>query len=268
MAAASPAVVAVVAASVAGELREITGSAPVSSWWAITGLGGRLEDMSSGSPSDPFRFVQQHMDSGWPSNPQLDLPVTPAQRDRSERYLQDCYAKGKLSREEFDTRIDKVLAAGTRRELNAAFEGFVRVPLAEQAVGLHPVYRPLVNEERDGEAGRWMGAAAHWSGPFTWILGPTLMYAIARRGSYARSEAAKAFNTQVGVAAVWIVLVIVGHLFGLGWLVNIWWMVAAIVAVVSGIHAHDGERWRNPIQRVVPIRVLDERQGGKPSLPR
>lgn len=208
------------------------------------------------------------MDAGLASNPQLDLPITSAQRDRSERYLQDCYAQGKLSREDFDSRIEKVLLARTRRELNAAFEGFVRVPLAEQAVGLHPVYRPLVNQERDGEAGRWMGAVAHWSGPLTWIVGPSVMYALSRRGSYARSEAAKAFNTQIGVAAVWIALTIIGHLLGIGWFVSIWWMVAAVVAVVSGIHARDGERWRNPIQRVVPIRVLDETQGSRPPLPR
>lgn len=224
--------------------------------------------MSDSTPSDPFRHFQQHMGSGWPNDPQLDLPITAAQRDRSERYLQDCYAQGRLSKDEFESRIAKVLVARNRRELNAAFEGFVRVPLAEQAVGLHPVYRPLVNQDRDGEAGRWMGAVAHWSGPFTWIIGPALMYAVSRRGSYARDEAAKAFNTQIGVAAVWIALTIVTHIFGFGWLVSVWWVIAAVVAVVSGIRARDGERWRNPIQRAVPIRLLDERSGDRPPLTR
>ncbi|SER68724.1 Uncharacterized conserved protein, Tic20 family [Propionibacterium cyclohexanicum] len=222
--------------------------------------------MSASPSSDPFRYVQQHIGSAWSNDPQLDLRITQAQRDRSERYLQDCYAQGKLSREEFDARIGKVLTARTRRELNAAFEGFVRVPLAEQAVGLHPVYRPLVNQDRDGEAGRWMGALAHWSGPFTWILGPAVMYALARRGSYARSEAAKAFNTQIGVAAVWVVLAIITHVLGFGWLISVWWVVAAVIAAVSGMRARDGERWRNPIQRVVPIRLVSEEMGNRPPL--
>ncbi|MFT8394690.1 DUF1707 and DUF4870 domain-containing protein [Propionibacterium sp.] len=222
--------------------------------------------MATSSSYDPFRQVRDSMTPGWVTD-QLNLPITPAQRDRSVRYLQDCYAQGRLSKEDFDSRISKVLSARNRRELNAAFEGFVRVPLAEQAVGVHPVYRPLVNQDRDGEVGRWMGAVAHWSGPVTWIIGPTLMYSVARRGSYARAEAAKAFNTQIGVAAVWIALSIVGHVLGLGWLVWTWWVIAAVVAVISGIHARDGERWMNPIQRVVPIRLVDE-SGGRRPLPR
>lgn len=199
---------------------------------------------------------------------QLDLPITEAQRERSEQYLQDAFAQGRLSRDDFNRRIAQVIAATNRRELNAAFEGFVRVPLATQAVGLHPAYQPLVNQDRDGIAGRWMGTLAHWSGPFTWIGGPALMYCLAKPGSYARYEAAKAFNTQIDVGIVMILMVVLGNVVGTGSFVVLWWLIAAVLSVVSGIKSQSGQQWRNPLQVVLPLRVLDESRGQYPPLAR
>ncbi|ARO11848.1 DUF1707 and DUF4870 domain-containing protein [Propionibacterium freudenreichii] len=191
----------------------------------------------------------------------LDAPITEEQRQRSERYLQDAYAEGRLSHEEFGRRIDKVLRARTRRELNAALEGFVKAGLASQVVGQFGAYPSVVvPREVRRRAGRWAGAAAHWSGAFTWIVGPAAVYALSKPHSYPHREAAKAFNTQIAIAIVSALVVGFSALLGLGWIpFAVWSALALVLIVVSGLNASDGKDSRNVLQRVLPIRVLDEK---------
>ena len=189
----------------------------------------------------------------------LDAPITEEQRQRSERYLQD--AEGRLSHEEFGRRIDKVLRARTRRELNAALEGFVKAGLASQVVGQFGAYPSVVvPREVRRSAGRWAGAAAHWSGAFTWIVGPAAVYALSKPHSYPHREAAKAFNTQIAIAIVSALVVGFSALLGLVWIpFAVWSALALVLIVVSGLNASDGKDSRNVLQRVLPIRVLDEK---------
>ncbi|MFP5283002.1 MAG: DUF1707 domain-containing protein, partial [Actinomycetes bacterium] len=86
-------------------------------------------------------------------HPSLSQQVTAEQRERAEHWLQEAYAEGRLSEEEFDRRIGQVISSVTRRDLNQAFFGLVNPPAASTALGLHPAYQPLVRPEARQQTG-------------------------------------------------------------------------------------------------------------------
>lgn len=201
------------------------------------------------------------MSSSYP-HPNLQMHVTPDQRDRAEAWLQEAYADGRISEPEFDHRIGQILSAVSRKDLNDAFYGLVNVPVTSQAMGVHPAYQPLIRPETRQQAGRGVAGVAHFSVFFLWLLGPGLVFALSAPGTYARREAAKAFNFQL-ISSVGFVLVMIlggitefdifGWLFafmGLGWL---------ILTVLGGAKALQGEDWRNPVKQVVKLEVLSEK---------
>jgi uncharacterized Tic20 family protein len=195
-------------------------------------------------------------------HPSLKMHVTSPQRDRAESWLKDAYADGRISEGEFDRRIGQVIAAVTRRELNEAFYGLVHVPAPSQALGVHPAYQPMIRPEVRQQAGRGVAALAHFSVFFFWILGPAVIFALSSAGSYARREAAKAFNFQLISAIAFAVAGITAGitsfdvfnwifpLMGLGWLV---------LTIVGGAKALQGEDWKNPVKQVLKLEVLSER---------
>ena len=130
-------------------------------------------------------------------HPSLTTTVTPEQRDRAVTWLQQAYAEDRIGESELDWRLGRVLEATDRRGLNEAFYGIVSVPLASQAVGLHPAYQPLVRPEVRQQVGRGAAGFAHLSVFFLWLLGPLLVFGLSAPGTYARREAAKAFNFQL-----------------------------------------------------------------------
>jgi uncharacterized membrane protein len=195
-------------------------------------------------------------------HPSLKMHVTPDQRDRAESWLKEAYADGRISEDEFDRRIGQVISSVTRKELNEAFYGLVQVPTTSRALGVHPAYQPLVRPETRQQAGRGVAAFAHFSVFFAWLFGPGLVYALSTPGTYARREAAKAFNFQLISTVAFIAGMIIsgvthsdifGGLFGLMWL---GWL---ILTVVGGAKALQGEDWRNPVKSVVKLEVLSEK---------
>lgn len=193
-------------------------------------------------------------------HPSLKMPVTDEQRERAEKWLQQAYAEDRISEDEFDRRIGQVIAAGTRRDLNAAFFGLVHVPAPSQALGVHPAYRPMPH--RTESANRGTAAIAHFSGLFTSFLGPGVMYALAGKDSYGRKEAAKAFNFQVisivtliiaGIASSLLPNAIDNILFPL---ISIGWL---LFTIVGGAKAAQGEDWTNPVRKVVKLEILKEK---------
>ncbi len=130
-------------------------------------------------------------------HPSLKMHVTTEQRDRAESWLKEAYADGRISELEFDQRIGQVLSAVSRKDLNEAFYGLVQVPTPSRALGVHPAYQPLVRPETRQQAGRGVAGFAHFSFFFMWLFGPGLVYALSSPGTYARREAAKAFNFQL-----------------------------------------------------------------------
>lgn len=201
------------------------------------------------------------------NHPTLDWAVTPDQRAKAEDYLQQAYVDGRLSKDEFDERMAKALAANTRRELNDAFDGLARIPtafpgspMATSNVMPWAAASSLPARPRDATT---TGALAHFSGAFTWFLGPALIAAGTRKGTVAHQQAAKAFNAVLSSTIVIAVLGSVSHLPLMHWvngLTGIATVMAFIFMIVGGIKATNGEQWTNPFQRLLPIRVLDERK--------
>lgn len=210
-------------------------------------------------------------------HPSLRTPVTPEQRERAEQWLQEAYADGRLTEAEFDSRIGRVLSAGTRRELNDAFYGLVppqgqqpyqagrqpyqhpyQQPYPQRPLGVYQqAYTPAPADQSTA-----MGALAHFAGLFTWILGPGLVYALSSPGSRTRREAAKAFNFQLiagiaGIAAAVLSSVAPWHI--LDFLVPLLWVGWLVLTVVGGAKAAQGADWRNPVKAVVKLDVLPEK---------
>lgn len=193
-------------------------------------------------------------------HPSLGQPVTEDQRDRATAWLQEAYADGRLSEEEFDQRIGQVISAGTRRELNAAFYGLVSVPMASQALGVHPAYQPVSQQYQ--KVGRGAAAFAHFSAFFTWIFGPLVVYLASSRGTYARREAAKAFNFQVTAALAGVLGLIASALIpdALSHIVMpLLWLGWLLGTIIGGAKAAQGEDWTNPVKKVVRFEILSER---------
>jgi uncharacterized membrane protein len=195
-------------------------------------------------------------------HPSLKMHVTPEQRDRAEHWLQEAYADGRISEDEFDRRIGQVISSTTRKDLNEAFYGLVQVPMASKAMGVHAAYQPMMRPESKQQAGRGVAALAHFSVFFSWIFGPGLIYAVSPAGSYARREAAKAFNFQVISAISFVALAVlqgitdlrafdmIGGIMFFGWL---------LLTIIGGAKALQGENWRNPVKSVLKLELLSEK---------
>ncbi len=195
-------------------------------------------------------------------HPSLNIAITEEQRERGERWLQDAYAAGRISEKEFERRIEQALSAVTRRDLNLAFYGLVDVSVANQAMGVHPAYRPLTPVTQT--VGRGAASVAHFSGLISWIFGPVLMYVLSPVNSYARKEAAKAFNFQLVAMLALIGSGIVAGIFdevpgvgdAIGLIPAIVWFGWLILTVVGGAKAAQGEDWTNPVTKKARIKVL------------
>jgi uncharacterized Tic20 family protein len=195
-------------------------------------------------------------------HPSLKMHVTPEQRERAEHWLQEAYADGRISEGEFDRRIGQVISSVTRKDLNEAFFGLVQVPMPSKAMGVHPAYQPMLRPETRQQAGRGVAAFAHFSVFFMWIFGPGLVFALSSPGTYARREAAKAFNFQVISAISFISVAILSgitHWDVLGWIVPLMGLCWLFFTIVGGAKALQGEDWRNPVKSVLKLEVLSEK---------
>jgi uncharacterized Tic20 family protein len=195
-------------------------------------------------------------------HPSLKMHVTPEQRDRAESWLKDAYAEGRVTESEFDTRMGQILSADNRKELNEAFYGLVHVPSPSQALGVHPAYQPLVRPETRHKADRGVAGFAHFSPLFLSVLGPALVYALSSPGSFARREAAKAFNFTLTMLVGWIGSLILHGItdFGIfGLLAGLFAVGWVVLSIVGGAKAAQGEVWKNPVRRVLPLEVLSEK---------
>lgn len=195
-------------------------------------------------------------------HPSLKLQVTDEQRDRAESWLKEAYADGRVSEAEFDHRMGQILGAQTRKDLNEAFYGLVSVPMPSQALGVHPAYQPMIRPEVRQQAGRGTAGFAHFSALFSWIVGPGIVFALSRPGSYTRKEAAKAFNFQLIAMIVFVVVAIVGGITGLHlfeWIMPLLWLGWLVLTIVGGAKALQGEDWKNPVKQVLKLEVLSEK---------
>lgn len=185
-------------------------------------------------------------------HPSLGLHVTPEQRERAEHWLAQAYAEGRISEEEFDARIDQVLSAQSRRDLNAAFYGLVPVPAA-----------PAASTAIVPRQGSHLAAAlAHFSALFTWLIGPGLFYLLAPSDTDTKREAAKAFNFQLVATLAFIAVGIVAAVIpgdGFNPILGLMWVGWLVLTIVGGIKAARGDGWHNPVTRVAKLKVLPEK---------
>lgn len=132
-----------------------------------------------------------------------DLLVTPVQRDRAVEILKEMYADERLTRLEFDQRLDRALNARTRAELNAAFDGVVARPV--------PTFVPAAYVRQQVQVhqgdGRFTGTFAHWLGYPTFFVGPAVVAATAgQRNPAVRKHAIEAVNFQLTVLCTFVML--------------------------------------------------------------
>lgn len=136
-----------------------------------------------------------------------NLLVTPVQRDRAVEILQEMYADDRLSRLEFDTRLEQALTATTRAELNASFTGLLARPVPTYVPTTFARPAPVVRYNTDG---RGMGTIAHWLGYPTFFVGPAVVAATAGKNNPAvRRHAIEAVNFQLTTLGVFMVLGVV-----------------------------------------------------------
>ncbi|MGJ6979493.1 DUF1707 and DUF4870 domain-containing protein [Aestuariimicrobium soli] len=205
-------------------------------------------------PAPAFPPAQHH--------PNNSLLVTEPQRDRALAYLQSAYAEGRLTAEELDQRVGQALLARTRADLNRAFSGLVTIPLSSAAVGAHPAYAPMLNQHRDGRAGKGAAGFAHFSALGVGFLGPAITYAATTRGTFAHREAAKAFNTQIALSIALAGAITLSSIFdAFGFLIPIVVIGWLIMTIVGGAKAASGEDSDTLLSKLNPVKLLNENEG-------
>lgn len=188
-------------------------------------------------------------------HPSLRLPVTDADRHAAELRIREAHSQGRLSDSEFDRRLGQIAGASTRRDLNATFLGLIHVPAAAL-----DRYGP---ELREPSGNRPLAAIAHFTSLISWIIGPGLIFLLAEKGTYAKREAAKAFNFQV-IATVGLV---VGGILSAAVLTDpvdtilfpILWLGWLLGTIMGGAKAAQGENWQNPARKLVKLDLLPEK---------
>lgn len=183
----------------------------------------------------------------------LSLRVSDVERERAERVLQEAYVEGRVDMADFDHRMGLAMAAETRRDLNASLAG---LPAPARSVAPFATHLPATG----AASGTGMAAAAHFLPFVTWIFGPLAIWVLSAPRSYARKEAAKAFNWQLTASVVLMVLGVVANLLGfriLDQVLGLAWVGWLVLTIVGGAKAAQGAEWRNPLNRVLPWNVLD-----------
>ena len=185
-----------------------------------------------------------------PEHQSLTQLATDEERRRAGDLLRAAYEEGRLAAADFDRRAGIAALAVTRRDLNTAFLGLVEV---RQDV-VRRYTQPAAT------SGRGLAVAAYVSGLFFFPVGPLVCFAIAGPGTFARREAAKAFNISF-LALIGFVLSVLfaaagGAVGGLTFLlVGACWFLTTLVGAVQ---AGQGLDWRHPLKRHVPWEVLRE----------
>ncbi len=194
--------------------------------------------------------------------------VSKSDRDRAEQRLREAHQFGLIDAAEFEARMSRVITADRLEDLAAATDG----PLPTESAGQQrrsysePMFSGAVQAAHPRgsvEQGTGMAVLAHLSPFLTWLIGPAVIWAISAKGSFARREAAKAFNWQLLAVIVGAIVGIVGGaLPGDGNpIAAIWTVIWVVLTVIGAAKAAKGDDWRNPIRALVPIEVLPERKG-------
>jgi len=172
-----------------------------------------------------------------------DLLVTPVQRDRAVEILQEMYADDRLTRLEFDTRLEQALTATTRAELNGCFTGLLARPVPTHV----PVAFTRPAPPQRPSSGHGLGTVAHWLGYPTFFVGPALVAATASNPA-ARRHAIEAVNFQLTAFGGFMLLgLLAGITDGFTWfLLPLAGMVWFVLTGLGGLATLVGSDFRYP----------------------
>ena len=112
------------------------------------------------------------------------------------------------------------------------------------------------------QAGRGAAGFAHFSVFLLWLVGPLMVFGLSAPGSYARREAAKAFNFQLTSFLLLVATGIVSSIFpgdGFDPVFALMFLGWFLLTVVGGAKALQGEDFRNPVTRALKLQVLSEK---------
>lgn len=179
--------------------------------------------------------------------------VRPEDRDRAERQVTEAYAEARINEFEFDARMEQVLSARTRVELNGALHG-----LAPSRPMQLPAMMPRLGQGADTRSGKLAASLAHFSALGTSMFGPLFFFMIAGQGTYAKRQAARAFNFQLIAFLGATGAGIIAGVLDIGFLIPIVTVAWFVLTLIGGVKASQGEEWTNPVSKVIRWRPLEE----------
>lgn len=192
--------------------------------------------------------------------------VSKSDRDTAEQRLREAHQLGRIDSTEFEARMSAVITAERLDQLAAAVDG--PLPFAPSGYGYRAPGQPpaisgeIVPTRPVMDRSTTMATIAHLSPFLVWLFGPLVIWAVSPTGSYAKREAAKAFNWQLLAFVVGILASILGGLLpGDGNpIAAVWTVIWVVVTVLGAVGAARGNDWRNPVRALVPWEVLPERK--------
>ncbi|WP_026925954.1 DUF1707 and DUF4870 domain-containing protein [Granulicoccus phenolivorans] len=231
-------------------------------------------DYANPHSTDPQSSFPQYADYG-----QQTTPISTAERDRAVDMISQAYAEGRLNETELDARLNQVMTAQTRPELNQALYGLVDpyrdtyaagYPQADPYAGYQPGYPAYRATDPSGyaptgqhlapygqlsQSERTGAGLTHLSGLAAGPVVPAIVYFTSDRGSVLRAEAAQAFNFQLFGVFATIAMAIIGGIVDLplAGIVGLAWF---ILTVISAVKAFQGERWENPVTKRINWKPL------------
>lgn len=190
-----------------------------------------------------------------PATDAFGSQVRPEDRDRAERHVSEAYAEARINEFEFDARMEQVLSARTRVELNGALQGLA----PSQHLQL-PAMMPRVGQGADTRSGKLAASLAHFSALGTSMFGPLFFYMIAGQGTFAKHQAARAFNFQLIAFLGATGAGIIAGVLDIGFLIPIVMVGWFVLTLIGGVKASQGEEWTDPVSKVIRWRPLDEKK--------
>lgn len=234
-------------------------------------------DYANPHSTGPQSSFPQYSDYG-----NTSTPISTPERDRAVDMVSQAYAEGRLNEGELDGRLNQVMTAQTRTELNQALYGLVDpyrdtyatgYQQTDPYAGYQPGYQPGYPAYRAADPGyaptgqqlqpygqpsqsdKTGAGLTHLSGLAAGPVIPAIIFFTSDRGTVLRSEAAQAFNFQlIGVFAT-IAAGIVGGIIDLplAGIVGLAWFVLTVISAVKGFK---GEHWDNPVTKRINWKPL------------
>ncbi|PSK99326.1 putative Tic20 family protein [Murinocardiopsis flavida] len=177
-----------------------------------------------------------------PQTPQAQLRITHADRDAAADRLKDAFADGQLDQDEFEERLNTVMAAKVGADLQPVF-GDLRVtgePAAPESRGAPAAAQPTSDE-------RTWAFGGHVSGYFTLALGPLLVLILkGRTSAFIRRQAMEALNYQITMIAATVLMTVAWILVFPVFIYMFMVLGFVFLPMLGGLAALMGFDWRYP----------------------